>query len=132
MDKTAVLKAFNKILNEFLEEVIHIVPDSTDIKKTKVYFDTIRSFNPSLVIKLWYSNIYAPYANEIDNGDIRFFIEKEYTEDIHALQNNTEVLQGIQKIREPIKSMSESNKATSMDYIQKLSQLSTLYKQYNQ
>lgn len=130
MDKSTVLRAFNQILNEFLDEVILLVPDNTDIKKTKIYFETIRGLNPSLVIKLWYTNIYAPYTTQIDQGDISFFIEKEYTGDIHALKNNTEVLQGIQRIREPIKQMSESNKATSMTYIQKLSQLSTLFKQY--
>jgi len=127
MDKTTIMRAFNNMFTEFLDDVIVIVPENGDIKKTKLYFDTVRSMNPSIVIKLWFSNVYEPYRNQIDAGDIRFFINKEYEQDIHELQNASEVLQAIQKLKQPVREMSEANKAISMTYLQKLSQLSGLY-----
>ena len=127
MDKSTVSRAFNNTLTEFLTEVMKIVPENTEVRKTKVYLEMIRTVNPSLVIKVWWSHLYTPYSNQIDAGDITYFIEKEYTEDINALQHANDVLQGIQRIREQIRTMSDENKSTSMRYIQKLSQLSQLY-----
>ena len=127
MDKKTVYRAFNNTLTEFLDQVIQIVPVNADIKKTKIFLDMVQKVSPSLVTKIWYDNMYSPYAAQIDEGDITFFIEKEYKEDVNAMQYANEVLQGIQKIREPIRGMSTENKEISMKFIQKLSQLSQLF-----
>jgi hypothetical protein len=83
--------------------------------------------NPSLMIKLWFSYVYQQYTEQIDNGDASFFIDKEYSNDLVEMKYANEILQGIQQLREPVRSMSEENKAVSMLYVQKLSQLSVLY-----
>ena len=127
MDKSEVSRAFNKLIIEFLDEVIRIVPDNVNIKKTKLFFESIKSMNPSLMIKLWFSYVYQQYTEQIDNGDASFFIDKEYSNDLVEMKYANEILQGIQQLREPVRSMSEENKAVSMLYVQKLSQLSVLY-----
>jgi len=127
IDKTLVSRAFNKMLFEFLDEVIHIVPDSSDVKNTRLFLNMIQMANTALIIKLWYTNLYDPYRGQIDNNDLSFFIDKEYQEEANYLPNAREVLQGIDNLRTPIRNMSDSNKETSMKYIQKLSKLSQLY-----
>jgi hypothetical protein len=127
IDKTLVSRAFNKMLFEFLDEVIQIVPDSGDVKNTRLFLNMIQMANTALIIKLWYTNLYDPYRGQIDNNDLSFFIDKEYQEEASTLPNAREVLQGIDNLRGPIRNMSDSNKETSMKYIQKLSKLSQLY-----
>jgi len=126
-DKSMITKAFNKTLFEFLDEIIVIVPDNGDVKNTRMFLDMIRSANPSLIIKLWFSSVYEPYASQIEENDLSFFIDKNYDDDTQYLVNARDVMQGIDKIRQPIREMSETNKATSMKYLQKLSKLSQLY-----
>jgi hypothetical protein len=127
MDKSAITKAFNKILFEFLDEVIAIVPDNADIKHTRLFLDMMRMANGSLILKLWYTNMSVPYAAQIERNDLSFFIDKEYQEEASYLPNASEVLQGIDKLRKPVREMSDVNKETSMKYIKKLSNLSVLY-----
>lgn len=127
MDKSSITKAFNKTLFEFLDEIIVIVPENGDVKNTRMFLDMIRSANPALIIKLWFSSVYEPYVEQIENNDLSFFIDKNYVDDTQYLLNAKDVMQGIDKIRQPIREMSETNKAVSMKYLQKLSKLSQLY-----
>lgn len=115
------------MLFEFLDEVIQIVPDSTDVKNTRLFLNMIQMANTAMIIKLWYTNLYEPYREKIENNDLSFFIDKEYQEEASTLPNAREVLQGIDNLRTPIRNMSDVNKEISMKYIQKLSKLSQLY-----
>jgi hypothetical protein len=130
MDKITITRAFNKMIFEFLDDIISIVPENIDIKNTKIYFETIKNLNPSLIIKLWYTYVYDPYKSYIDEGNVEYFINKNYISDVQKMQNVTEILNGIQKIRDPIRGMTETNKAISMTYIQKLSKLSEMYAKF--
>jgi hypothetical protein len=127
MDKTLITIAFNKILFEFFDEIIQIVPENGDIKNTRIFLKMMQMMNAQLIIKLWYKNLYEPYRGKIENNDLSFFIDKEYQDEASSLPNAREVLQGIDKLREPIRNMSSINKETSMKFIQKLSKLSQLY-----
>jgi hypothetical protein len=127
MDKTIITRTFNKTISEFLDDIIEIIPEKQDVQNTKMYLDAIKSINPSLLIKVWYKHIYEIYGIQIESGDISFFINKNYVEDINIMQNANEVLHSIDKIRGPIRDMSEKNKEISMKYLQKLTQLSVLY-----
>ena len=56
-----------------------------------------------------------------------FFFEKDYAKDLGKLSNQSEILEIINKLREPVRNMSDENKAQTMKYIQTLSKLSDLY-----
>ncbi|NBX71334.1 hypothetical protein EBQ91_00260, partial [bacterium] len=70
---------------------------------------------------------YTPYKDAINAGDVTFFFEKNYEEDLGNFENANEVLKFIDSFREPIRMMSDTNKAHSMQYIQILSKLSEVY-----
>jgi hypothetical protein len=126
-DKSTILKAFNTLFFNFLDDIIGIVEDAGDIRSAKTAFEVFRKGNPTIIIKVWRTYIYEPYAQVIQQGDLDFFINKDYSGDLAVLGNPSDIMKTIDKIREPIRNMTDVNKAHSLDYIQKLSLLSASY-----
>jgi len=126
-DKSTILHAFNTNFFEFMNEISTIFPENVDIVTAKKTFEMAKKANPTIIIKIWFSHIQQPYSEVIESGDISFFYEKNYENDIGALMNSRDILKTIDALREPIREMSESNKQHSMNYIQILSKLSDVY-----
>ena len=126
-DKTTILKAYNTHFFDFLTDIIGIISENEDIIYAKSFFETVKRANPTAILKSWYSFVYMPYKEIIDSGNIDFICEKDFRNDIVDFANQEEILNSINKIREPIKNMNETNKAHSMKYIQNLSKLSLMY-----
>ena len=128
-DKTTLLRAFNKHFFEFMDDIIAIYPDSTDIISGRASFDVIKRANPTAILKVWHQYIYLPYKTVIDNGDIRFFFEKDYGQDLVDLANPTEIMEIIDRIRGPIQQMDPTNQSHTAKYFQNLSKMAMLYVQ---
>lgn len=126
-DKSNILKTFNNQFFAFLDDVIRVFPDNVDIATGKKSFEMIRMANASLIIKSWYSYVYSQYKESIDNGDVDYFVNKDYQSDLQSVSNNGEVLRIIDSLREPIKNMDDANKAHTVKYLQILSKLSEAY-----
>jgi len=126
-DKSTLLRSFNTHLFEFLDDIIRIFPDNLDIQTAKTSFQTIKRANPTAIAKVWFSYVYMPYREVIDRGDIQFFFQKDYSEDLSVLQNSGEIVKIIDTLREPVSNMSETEKEFTMKYLQNLSKLSMLY-----
>jgi hypothetical protein len=126
-DKSTLLRTFNTHLFEFLDDIIRIVPDNKELQIAKTSFQTIKRANPTAIIKVWYSYVYAPYRDVIDRGDIQFFFQKDYSDDLSILQNSNEIIKMIDTLREPVSKMSETEKTFTMKYLQNLSKLSMMY-----
>ena len=127
LDKSTVLKGFNTHFFSFIDDIISIIPENSSIKEARTFFEITKKANATVLIKMWYSNVYSPYASVIDNGDISFFFDKNYEEDVSYIQNSSEILKAIDTIREPFRNLSEDNKEKCKEYIQILCKLSTLY-----
>jgi len=127
MDKSFILKSFNKQIFDFLEDVNNMI-ENKDIETSRIYFNGLKRANPSLLLKIWYTYICVPYKAQIDEGDLTFFLEKDYSQDLSRLPNNKELLNIIDNsLRNPIRGMNEINKAHCMKYIQILCKLSEAY-----
>jgi hypothetical protein len=126
-DKSTLLRAFNTQFFDFLKDIITIFPDNQDIKLANTSFETIKKANPTLILKAWYSYVYHPYRDVIDAGDIEFFFDKDYGSDLSIVPNASEIMKMIDKIRQPIKELSDENKEHTKKYIQILSKLSMHY-----
>ena len=128
MDKSIILKSFNKQFFDFIEDVNKIVENNTEIENSRIYFNTIKKANPSMLLKIWNQFIFTPYQSQINEGDITFFLEKDYSQDLSQLPNNKEIIRIIDtSLRNPIYNMSETNKSHCMKYIQLLCKLSDAY-----
>lgn len=127
MDKSAILKGFNNQFEEFMEDVETLFPQNNDIKTTKTGLGMLRKANPKMIIGVWYRYVCEKYESYIENEDIDYFLKKDYSEDLQRNPNASQVLQGIDKIREPLRELDESNKKKTLQYLKNLNQLSKLY-----
>lgn len=126
-DKSSINKAFNTLIFSFLDDIISIFPDQPDIETAKTSMMSFKKMNPSILIKSWYKLVYTPYSDVIDRGDVTFFFEKDYSEDLANIPNGQEFMKTIEKVRGPISTMDETNKGHCAEYILKLSKLSLMY-----
>ena len=121
-----ILTAFNDHFIEFVNDVHCVFPDDADILSTKNALTTIRKLNPRMIVKIWNSFIVSKYKSEIEAGNIEFFINKDYSQDVSVTSNSDKIMESIDRLREPIKNMSVENQAKVMKYIQNLTKLSQL------
>ena len=117
---------FNNHFTEFIDDVQHVFPDDPDILTAKHALLTVRKANPKLLVRIWLQYVYRPYQIQIDNGDINFFINKDYSSDLAKNDNAEKIIESINRLRHPISNMSDENQKKTMSYIQNLSKLSLL------
>ena len=129
-DKTLIMKTFNKQLFDFFDDIIRIVDLNEEVKVARVYFESLRKANPSILLKAWHKRITIPYGTIIDEGNVDYFLEKDYHSDMvmASIPNAREIVRIIDSsLRDPIRSMDEVNKGHCMKYVQLLSRLSVAY-----
>jgi hypothetical protein len=127
MDNSNILQAFNNHFFEFIDDIQMIMPDSKDIMSAKTSLTTMKKMNPRLIIKIWKNRISDKYKQNIEDGDISFFLEKDYSEDLENMDSSNSIVNKINILREPIRNMGKENQAKCMKYIQNLTKLSELY-----
>ena len=130
-DKLILMRAFNKLFFEFLDDIISIYPDNVDMLIGRESFITVKKINPTGIIKVWFSSVYGKYKTQIDSCDIEFFAEKDYSQDLLKVQNTHNILEMINSIRDPIKNMDAKSKEHVAKYVQDLSKLSVAYASLN-
>lgn len=126
-DKSTLLKTFNTQFFSFLDDIKTIYPENKEIAKGKKSFEMIKMASPSIIIKIWYSHVYQHYKEEINSGNVDFFIDKDYADDLSEIANAHEVIRIIEMIKGPIRNMDDKNKEHTSKYLQVLSKLSELY-----
>lgn len=122
-----IQKAFNNHFVEFIEDIANYFSDNVEIKTTANALKTMRKANPKLIIGVWKTSVADVYAQQIEEGDIGFFITKDYNKDLANLESNNEALNAIERIRKPIQEMPKEDQDKSMKYIQNLTKLCNLY-----
>ena len=126
-DKSTLLKTFNTQFFALLDDILRIFPENVDIAAGRKSFETIKRANPTIITKVWLTHVYTPYRQSINDGDVEYFINKDYGSDLNSVSNVQDVMKMIDTIREPIRSMDDVNKGHTIKYIQVLSKLSELY-----
>jgi selenocysteine-specific translation elongation factor len=122
-----ILTAFNDHFVEFITDVQNVFPENADVLTAKNSLLMIRKANPKMIIKIWKIHIVDKYRSKIENGDISFFLEKDYSSDLSILESSDKIMEGINRLREPIKQMAPENREKTMKYIQNLTKLCILY-----
>lgn len=124
---STILTAFNDHFIEFLDDVIRVFPSDPDILASKNSVVLIRKANPRLIIQIWNSYVVGKYREVIEAGNIDFFINKDYTDDLVHADNSKKIVEVIDRLRNPIKMMTPEDQAKTMKYIQNLTKLSSIY-----
>ncbi len=126
-----IMSAFNDHFFEFVDDVSNVFPEDRDLLVAKNSLIGIRKANPKIIIKIWSTYVVGKYKTQIEGGDISFFINKDYSADVSNAQNPDKIMESINRLREPIKSMNETDQVKTMKYIQNLTKLSTMYESMN-
>lgn len=129
MDKS-LFKDFNKIYFDFLDF----------LKKysngDKIFNDfyrksyIIKKTNIKLIIKIWYDNISSLYNKEIEEGNIDFFLNKDYNLEINKIENynnSYNINSYIDFFRKQYNILDDSIIQSFINYVQHLNKLSLNY-----
>ena len=130
MANTAIiLKTFNKQLTEFIEDISQIFPGEKDVIVLSTFMRTVMYGKPRAIIDVWYKFISLKYNKEIENGEIEYFLNKDYSEDLQSAPGSSETLDTINKLRTTIKLAfnQDENREKTIKYMQNITKLSNLY-----
>ena len=120
-------KAFNDHFDEFMDDIVNIFPDDMDIRSSRNTIKMLRKANPKLLIQIWNTYVSSKYSTQIESGDISFFMNNDYTEDVGNMENSAQIMSAIDRLRNPIKAMSKDNQDKTMKYIQNLKKIGDMY-----
>ena len=126
-NKKTLLTAFNNHFLEFVNDIASVFPNNKDIKLSKNVVTTLKTANPRLIIRIWKEYVSDPYSKKIEEEDISFFIEKDYSNDVTYIESNGYIKKSIDRLREPIRNMGKENQDKSMKYMKNLTKLANLY-----
>lgn len=133
MSSGDILKAFNDHFTEFLEDIERVFPTNPTIIKAKTALTMIRKANPKMLIMYWKSYMVDKYMDVIEKGDLSFFIDKDYSDDVGQMssskndKSNGKILETINNLRGPVRDMDQDDQQKAMQYIQNLCQLTIVY-----
>jgi hypothetical protein len=123
---TNILTAFNDHFLEFVNDIERVFPDDPDILTAKNSFLAARKANPKLIVKIWKLYVVAKYRKEIESGNIEFFVNKDYRNDVSVSPYSDKITESIDRLRNPIKIMDIENQTKAIKYIQNFTKLSDL------
>lgn len=131
MDKEQILIAFNDHFKEFIADIKRVFPKNSDIVALNKGLPSILILNPRMIIKSFKTNFVDIYRTEIEKGDINFFIDLDYKNDLSNMGIDTNkgemILEKINCLKNPIREMNEDEQESVMKYMKNLMGLTDLY-----
>jgi len=120
------LQAFNNHFEEFIDDVVRVFPDDKEIATASNALKKMRKVNPKLIINVFIEYIQIPYGSQIMNNNIKFFLEKDYSDNL-----SNEILSKVNSIKGPIADMDVEEQTKVIKYLQNLCKLCELYNNIN-
>ena len=102
-----ILTAFNDHFMEFVNDIQSVFPEDKDILTAKNAFIAIRKINPKILVRSWDMYAVGKYQKEIDNGDISFFLDNDYSDDMKENPHAEKIISSINRLRNPVKAMDD-------------------------
>ena len=129
-EKTSWFKLFNSTYFELLK----MMKDNSDKNKDFLRFYKQNLFlkraNVKLFIRTWYTNITRFYMEPILNGNIQFFLEKDYSAEINEnkeFSNTYSIESYVQYFKEIYNTLKQEDVDVFVEKVQELTKLSKLY-----
>ena len=127
MDQRQILTAFNDHFMEFVDDVQVVFPDNDDIATVKTSLQSFRKTNPRLILLSFKEYVINQYRQEIADGNIEFFVDKDYKQDLSGVGSAKIILEKIDCLRKPIREMRQEDQEKVLRYMQNLMKLSDMY-----
>jgi hypothetical protein len=125
-NRSQIVAAFNAHFLEFIRSVEAVFPDNSDISTARKTVGKLIAIMPGTLIKVFKEKFVSVYKTQLEAGDIGFFINKDYAQDLNGIvgEQSNSVLQKIDCLREPIRSMTPTEQGIVIKYLQNLMKLS--------
>lgn len=124
MSNSDYLNAFNNHFEELLEDITRVFPEDQQILAAVSGLKKLRKSNPKLIMTIFKSHIKIPYESEIQKGDLKYFLQKDYVKDIEGDWDlSKKILSKIDDIKEPINNMAKEDQDKVVKYLQNLCKL---------
>jgi len=127
MNKSEIMSGFNNHLTELLESLIEILPENKELKTALASITSIRKANPKLIIMSWKHYVLDKYEENIMSGNVKYFLEKDYTEDVKDTGDSANILEKIVVIKDTMKGLDKVNLDKTISYLQNLTKLCKVY-----
>lgn len=127
MNKSEIMGGFNNHLAELLESLIEIIPENKELKTALASLVTIRKANPKLIIISWKHYVLNKYEENIMSGNVEYFLEKDYSDDVKDTGDAANILDKIIVIKNTMKGLDKANLDKTVTYLQNLTKLCKVY-----
>lgn len=127
MDKSQCLNIFNQKLREFVNDLIAVFPNDTDLYSFKTSLNMIGLVNERQMLDLFIRFVHKSYKTQILNRDESFFLTHTYNDEISHAGDNNMTNQLIAKIKSYWADMSPENKGIVWTYFEVLIRLAEKY-----
>ena len=128
MNKNQIIVTFNKHFMDFIIDIERVFPNDTDIMSMRKSLNKTLMFSPKVFIRMFNDYFVALYSNEIEAGDLNFFIENDYrTKHGYKETDDIWIMNKIDILREPVSTMTDEDKIKVINYLKNLKKLSDLY-----
>ena len=131
VNKSLLVKVFSEQCEELYQDLLKIYPNNIDIKTGLTMVQTMKRFNPKLMIKKYKISVNDIYYEKIIKGDLEYFIEKDYLTDCHNVGYTTEGAEKqndwIDSLKKLYKDQDPKNKKKLKKYFQQLSKICRMY-----
>tara|TARA_B100000902_G_scaffold174174_1_gene168059 strand:+ start:200 stop:607 length:408 start_codon:yes stop_codon:yes gene_type:complete len=131
VNKSVLVKVFSEQCEELYQDLLKIYPNNIDIKTGLTMVQTMKRFNPKLMIKKYKISVNDAYYDKIIRGDLEYFIEKDYLADCHNVGYTTEGAEvqndWIDSLKKLYKQQDDKNKKKLKKYFQQLSKICRMY-----
>jgi len=120
---------FNTLFFKLVSTVIEYFPKDATLSTAEKSLNAIRKINPALIYRVWVYYVDTPYKKEIEECNIEFFVNKDYSNDLRdyaAVHDYQTIARAIDRFREPVRNMDKQSQLVIMGYIQSLSKLADL------
>ena len=126
-EKKEILDTFNIYFREFVNDVYRIFPNDTTISMISKSLSILMMMTKKQVIQVFKTNIVDCYLKEIESGDLSFFMDKNYTDDLNKAGSPEFIMNKIDYIKGLVKEMTNEEQQNVMKYFQNLTILCNLY-----
>ena len=129
MDKTQIVSKFNDHFLEFVADIEQAFPNDTELTTAKKAITRGLILLPKMMIKAFKDYFVDDYGDQIDNGDLDFFIQNDYKAKNNIFQKDSTkiIFDKIDAFRDPVSKMSPSEKEKIIKYLQNLKMICELY-----
>jgi len=128
-EKKKILETFNTHFLEFVDDVYRIFPNDSTISMMSKSLSVIMMVSKKQVIQVFKTSVVDCYLKEIESGDLSFFIDKNYKDDLNGKTSSSPdyFLEKIEYIKGLVKDMNIEEQQNVIKYFQNLTILCNMY-----